>query len=74
MDPDLSMIREEGGERSEAAGAVRDELDNQARHLRKIAKVFEIFPKTFKDLQRLSKTYRDKLSIQAELLLDPNRG
>ena len=35
MDPDLSMIREEGGERSEPAGAVRDELDNQARHLSK---------------------------------------
>ena len=54
MDPDLSMIREEGGERSEA-GAVRDELDNQARHLRKIAKVFEIFQrltKIIKDLQR----------------------
>ena len=54
MDPDLSMIREEGGERSDA-GAVRDELDNQARHLRKIAKVFEIFPKTFKDFTKIIK-------------------
>ena len=68
MDPDLYMIREEGGERPEA-GAVRDELDNQAsssKKLRKIfqKKVFEIFPKTFRDLQRSSKTYRDKLAIQ----------
>ena len=54
MDPDLYMIREEGGERPDA-GAVRDELDNQAssKNLRKI------FKKFFKSFQRLSKTYKD---------------
>ena len=68
MDPDLYMIREEGGERPEA-GAVRDELDNQASGSKNLErffrKVFEIVPKTFRDLQRSSKTYRDKLTIQA---------
>ena len=79
MDPDLYMIREEGGERPEA-GAVRDELDNQASCSKNLErffrKVFEIFPKTFRDLQRSSKTYRDKLTIQASsgLLLDLNRA
>ena len=78
MGPDLYMIREEGGERPEA-GAVRDELDNQAspkKSLEDFRKVFETFPKTFKDLPRPSKTYRDKLTIQASsgLLLDLNRA
>ena len=53
MDPDLYMIREEGGERPEA-GAVRDELDNQASSSKNLRKIFsESFSKS---LQRLSKT------------------
>ena len=40
MDPDLYMIREEGGERPEA-GAVRDELDNQASSSKKLRKIFQ---------------------------------
>ena len=55
MGVDLYMIREEGGERPEA-GAVRDELDNQASSkkllLRFFQEVLEISPKTFKDLPR----------------------
>ena len=54
MGPDLYMIREEGGERPEA-GAVRDELDNQASP-KNLRKIFEKFLKPF---QRLSKTYQD---------------
>ena len=53
MDPDLSMIREEGGDLRPEAGAVRDELDNQARHL------LERLQKFLKSFQRLSKTYKD---------------
>ena len=56
MDPDLYMIREEGGERPEA-GAVRDELDNQASSSKKTEKDFS--EKFLKSFQRLSETYKD---------------
>ena len=52
MDSDLYITREEGGQRQEA-GAVRDELDNQASRSKNFSEKF------LKSFQRLSETYKD---------------